>query len=164
MKKYLYTFLFLALAFSSTYAQGDIRLGVNAGLPLGDAADISSFGLGADVAYLVGMGDTFQVGPMVGYSHFFGEDLDLGGGNSIELDDIQFLPLAATARFSLMTLELGADVGYALGINEGNDGGFYYKPKVGFNLFGLALIASYTGISRDGGTFSSLNLGAEFRL
>lgn len=165
MKKFLFSIVFLAVGFTSSYAQGDIRLGVNAGIPVGDAADISNFNIGADVAYLVGMGDTFQVGPMVGYSHFFGEDIDLGGGmGSFEVDDIQFMPLAATARFGLAGLELGADLGYAIGLSDGNDGGFYYKPKVGFNLFGIGLIASYTGISVDGGTFSSVNIGAEFRL
>lgn len=164
MKKFLCTIIFLAAGFTSSYAQGDIRLGIHAGLPVGDAADISSFGLGADVAYLVGLGDTFQVGPMVGYNHFFGEEVDLGGMGSFEMDDIQFLPLAATARFGLAGLELGADLGYAIGLNDGNDGGFYYKPKVGFSLFGLGLIASYTGISVEGGTFSSVNIGAEFRL
>ncbi|NJW52631.1 hypothetical protein [Salinimicrobium oceani] len=165
MKKFLCSIIFLALGFTSSYGQGDIRLGINAGIPVGDAGDISNFNIGGDVAYLMGFGDTFQLGPMVGYTHFFGEDVDLGEGmGSFEMDDIQFLPIAATARFGLAGLELGADLGYALGISDGNDGGFYYKPKVGFSLFGLGLIASYTGISVDGGTFSTVNLGLEFRL
>lgn len=155
MKNVLFSLLLFAAGFTSSYSQGDLRLGVNAGIPVGDAADVSSFNAGADVAYLMGFEDTFQVGPMLGYSHFFAED---------GLDDMQFLPIAATARFGLLALELGADVGYALGLNEGIDGGFYYRPKVGFSLFGVGLIASYTGISVDGGTFSSVNVGAEFRL
>lgn len=153
MKKFLCSLIFLAFGFSTTYAQGDIRLGVNAGIPVGDISDASDFNGGADIAYLMGF-DTFQVGPMVGYNRFFVD----------EFDDWSFLPLAATARFGLAGLELGADVGYALGLTDGLDGGFYYRPKIGFSLFGLGLIGSYTGISMDGGTASSINLGVEFRL
>lgn len=153
MKKFLCSLIFLAVGFTSTYAQGDIRLGVNAGIPVGDISDVSDFNAGADIAYLMGF-ETFQIGPMVGYNQFFVD----------EVDDISFLPLAATARFGLAGLELGADVGYALGLSDGNDGGFYYRPKIGFSLFGLGLIGSYTGISMDGGTASSVNLGIEFRL
>jgi hypothetical protein len=153
MKKYLCSLIFIAVGFTSTYAQRDIRLGVNAGIPVGDISDASDFNVGADIAYLMGF-ENFQLGPMIGYNHFFVD----------EFDDISFLPLAATARFSLANLELGADLGYALGLTDGIDGGFYYKPKIGFNLFGVGLIGSYTGISIDGGTASSVNLGVEFRL
>ena len=153
MKKFLCSLIFLAFGFSTTYAQGDIRLGVNAGIPVGDISDASDFSAGADIAYLMGF-DTFQVGPMVGYNRYFAN----------EGDDASFLPIAGTARFGLAGLELGLDLGYGLGLTDGLDGGFYYRPKVGFNLFGLGLIGSYTGISVDGGTFSSINLGVEFRL
>ncbi|WP_423819505.1 hypothetical protein V5739_02335 [Salinimicrobium sp. TIG7-5_MAKvit] len=153
MKKFLCSLIFIAVGFTSTYAQRDIRLGVNAGIPVGDISDASDFNVGADIAYLMGF-ENFQLGPMIGYNHFFVD----------EFDDISFLPLAATARFSLANLELGADLGYALGLTDGIDGGFYYKPKIGFNLFGVGLIGSYTGISIDGGTASSVNLGVEFRL
>jgi len=153
MKKFLCSLIFIAVGFTSTYAQRDIRLGVNAGIPVGDISDASDFNVGADIAYLMGF-ETFQLGPMVGYNHFFVDDFD----------DISFLPLAATARFSLANLELGADLGYALGLTDGIDGGFYYKPKIGFNLFEVGFIGSYTGISIDGGTASSVNLGVEFRL
>ena len=155
MKKLLLLIIFLVGGVTSAHSQGDLRLGINAGVPVGDAADYSSFNAGADVAYLMGFGDIFQVGPMVGYNHFFGED---------GVDDLQFLPIAATARFGLAALELGLDLGYGLGISDDLDGGFYYRPKVGFSLFGLGLIGSYTGFSNDGDNISSVNLGLEFRL
>lgn len=154
MKKFIFALAFILLGFSSTYSQGGLRLGINAGLPIGDAGDDSNFTIQGDIAYLVGLGETFQIGPMAGYTQFFVD----------EVDDVQFLPIAATARFGLVGLELGADMGYALGLSDGNNGGFYYRPKVGFGFFGLSLIASYTGISVDGGTYSSINVGAEFRL
>ena len=155
MKKLLLLLIFVLGTVTSAHSQGDLRLGINAGVPVGDAADYTSFNAGADVAYLMGFGDIFQVGPMVGYNHFFGED---------DVDDLQFLPIAATARFGLAALELGLDLGYGLGISDDLDGGFYYRPKIGFSLFGLGLIGSYTGISNDGDNISSVNLGLEFRL
>lgn len=59
MKKLLFLIVFTVAGFSSSYSQVDLRLGVNAGIPVGDAADFSNFNAGADVAYLVGLGDTF---------------------------------------------------------------------------------------------------------
>ena len=153
MKKFICVIIFLAVGLNSIHAQGDIRLGVNAGIPVGDISDASDLNIGADVAYLLGF-DMFQAGPMIGYNRFLVKDFD----------DVSFLPIAGTARFGLAGLELGADVGYALGLTEGLDGGFYYRPKIGFSLFGLGLIGSYTGISVDGATYSSVNIGAEFRL
>lgn len=163
MKKIILLFLVALLGFSTSYGQGNMRFGVNAGLPLGDAADFTTFQLGADVAYMVSLADVASVGPMVGYSHFFGDSGE-EGDVSWEVDDVQFVPIAASGRFTLLALALGLDLGYALGINDGNDGGFYYRPQVGFSLGPVGLIASYQGISRDGGSISSVNLGVEFGL
>lgn len=163
MKKVILLFALALFTSQISQAQSDLRLGVNVGLPVGDIDDISSFTAGADVAYLMGMGETFQIGPMVGYQHFFTKDIDTGVGN-VEIDDISFVPVAAALRFGIAGIQLGADLGYAIGIDDGNDGGFYYRPKVGFNLLGLDLLASYTGISTDGYNTGSVNLGVEFRL
>lgn len=166
MKKFLFSVLFFLFfgAFSS-FAQGDLRVGINAGIPVGDASDITTFHLGADLSYLFEVAEVISVGPMIGYSHFFGDEIDFNGMGTMDIDDINFLPIAASGKIGLMNgLSLGLDLGYALGLNDGNDGGFYYRPKVGFNLVGIGLIASYSGVSVDGGTFSSVNLGVEFGL
>ena len=112
---------------------------------------------------MIDLAGVASVGPMVGYSHFFG---DSGNDGPIEweVDDAQFVPVAASGRFNLLSLALGLDLGYAIGLNDGNDGGFYYRPQVGFSLGRLGLIASYQGISMDGGNISSVNLGLEFGL
>lgn len=164
MKKLILLFVLTFLGFSSAFSQGNFRLGVNAGLPIGDAADFTTFQLGTDIAYMVSLADIASVGPMVGYSHFFGDSGEEEGGVNWEVDDAQFVPIAASGRFSLLSLALGLDLGYALGLNEGNDGGFYYRPQVGFSIGPVGLIASYQGISMDGGSIASLNLGVEFGL
>ncbi len=161
--------------FTSVQAQDNgIKLGLNAGIPIGDSGDGSSFGVALDAAYLVTVADSFQVGPAIGYQHYFGKEYDSPFGTYTP-DDVQFIPLAGAARFDLDGLFFGADLGYALGIDEGNDGGFYYRPKVGYNLGPVGLVLSYTGISGNdetftvGGTefsrtrsFSAFNLGVEF--
>jgi len=176
MKKVLLIAAIAVFGFTSVQAQeGGIKLGINVGLPVGDAGDVSSFGAALDFAYLFTVADSFQVGPATGYSHYFGKT-ETFMGVDIEYDDIQFIPLAASARFSLDTLFFGADLGYAIGIGDGMDGGFYYRPKIGYNFGPLSLIASYTGVSiakstetfmgveftTGGGTFSAITLGAEF--
>ncbi len=73
MKRFLCLIVLVASAYTSSFAQGDLRLGVNAGIPMGDVDDAASFRIGADVAYMISLMDIVQVGPMVGYSHFFGK-------------------------------------------------------------------------------------------
>lgn len=159
MKKILFFISFLLMGFVGQ-AQGDLRLGINAGLPVGDADSFTSFNLGADVSYLFGVGDSFSAGPMVGVSHFFGKE-----ENGFEVDDITFLPIAATGRIGFNGgFFLGADLGYALGINEGNDGGFYYKPKIGYSFGMMNVNLAYSGISSDGFTTSAITAGVEFDL
>ena len=153
MKKLLFLFLVLFMGVTSVYSQGNFRIGVNGGIPVGDANDISDFHLGADVAYMFNVVEALDLGPMVGYSHYFIND---------HFDDVLFLPIAASGRFGLSSIYLGADLGYAIGLNNGNDGGFYYRPMVGYQIGILGISASFEGVTRDGGDFNSINLGIEF--
>ena len=161
MKKLL--FVVVVLISATTIKAQSLTLGVNAGLPTGELKDLTNFQLGADVAYRYGLANILEVGPMVGYSHFFGESVEVGE-ERLEAGDVQFVPVAASARLSLVSFTAGLDLGYALGLSDGHDGGLYYRPSVGFNILMIGLIASYQGISSDGGTVSSINLGVEFGL
>ena len=153
MKKLLIAFVFL-FGMTQANAQGIVG-GAHVGLPVGDVSEGASFELGADVAYLAPVSVSSSVGALVGFSHYFAN----------EGDGVSFLPIAATGRINLQEdFFLGADLGYALGISEGVDGGFYYRPKVGFSFMGVGLVASYSGVSLDGATVSSVNLGIEFGL
>lgn len=155
MKKTSLLFVVMLIAVSSVYAQSDWRLGVNAGIPVGEVDDISNFQFGADITYLYDVANVVGLGAMVGYSKFLADN-DLG------VEDAQFLPIAASGRIGFLRgFYIGADLGYAIGLSDGNDGGVYYRPKVGFNLFGLGLIASYSGVNADGVSFNSINLGLE---
>lgn len=155
MKKTLLLLVTLFIIGSTeSFAQGNIKFGGNIGIPVGDA-DVYDLNYGADLAYFFEVSDGFSLGPMVGYT-----------GYSVDDFNVSFLPIAASGRYAFQASSffLGVDLGYAVGLEDGLDGGFYYRPKVGYDFGLLGVIASYSGISVDGGTFSSLNLGVEFSL
>lgn len=164
MKRLILIFCFTLLGIAALQAQSGLRVGANIGLPVGDSEEVSNFQLGADLAYMVGVADMLYVGPKVGYTRFFIEDME-SDLVSIDIEDPAFLPIAASGRVSLVRgFFFGVDLGYAVGLNDGNDGGFYYKPQAGYNFGKIGLMLSYMGISVDGGNFDAINLGIEFGL
>lgn len=158
MKKLLLIAVLALFSFDAAHSQTGmtgIRLGVNAGIPVGDVDDAASFKAGADVAYMISLMDIVQVGPMVGYTHFFGKD---------EIDDFQYLPIAASGRLGLPSSFVGGfDLGYAVGLGDDSDGGLYWRPSVGYRFLNFGLMLSYEGISDNAIDVSSLNLGVEFK-
>lgn len=160
----------MTFGFSATAQQVDrssFKAGVFAGIPVGDYSDASSFGLGLDLAHHWGVSELFDLGLASGYIHAFGESDSVTDG-ALEIDysfgDIQFIPVAGAIRmYPTYEFKLGADVGYAVGVNEGNDGGFYVRPSVGYNITGnTELNASYITISNDGASFSMIAVGLLF--
>ena len=160
-------FLFMAVvALSFSVNAQNFNAGINLGLPIGDAGDAWTFNATLDLNYLWDAGENFQAGVATGFSHSFGDSIDLGSFGTVDVDDAQFVPLAGAARFGVSDkFTLGADLGYAIGINDGNDGGFYYAPRVQYGLSdALDIVLSYRGVSLDGGSFDVINLGIEFGL
>lgn len=164
-------FLFAAIAvmgITTMKAQGTFKIGGNFALPVGEAADFSSVGIGADVYYMFGAEDAFlNFGPTVGFRNYFGKEETVTIGNisvTSEFDDFQFLPIAGAARIKLIgILEAGADVGYAIGISDDLDGGFYVRPLVGLDILDfLDITLSNENIFMDNLTWSSINLGVLF--
>ena len=159
--------LFVCLAFFglTTFAQDEIKGGINFGLPVGDAGDITTFNLSIDFSYLIEIADQVQIGPTIGYSHSFGESIDVPIIGSINIDDVQFMPIAATGHYNFTDqFWFGLDLGYALGLNSGNNGGFYYSPRFAYGVTErIDIMAAFRGISLDGGSFDVISLGAEFR-
>lgn len=163
MKRVILLGLMLILGTLSMQSQ-NFKFGVNGGIPVGDADEFTTFQFGADVAYRFDALDILELGPMVGYSHYIGDEIDSGFG-TLEFDDVQFVPIAASGRLKLITLlYVGADIGYALGVGDDTDGGFYFRPLAGLDLGVVALNLNYNMVSLDGGNISSLNIGVEFGL
>lgn len=164
MKKIILTVVaVLAIGFANAQ-DGGFKAGINIGFPMGDIKDAYSLAIGLDVAYTWKVADKFHAGITTGYAHYMGKTTDFMG-LQIEIDDAGFIPLAATGQYSITdNLFLGVDLGYALGVSpDGNDGGFLYQPKFGYQTDKFELYAGYKGISVDGGTFSSINLGFNYK-
>lgn len=153
----------LALFGISVQAQNEFRAGAHLGLPVGDAGDFATFAIAVDLGYLFEISDEIQVGPTIGYSHSFGDSIDTIIGQ-IDVDDAQFIPIAASGHYNFTEeFWFGLDLGYAIGLNDGNDGGFYYSPKVAYGVAdAIDIVAAFRGISVDGGSWDIISLGVEF--
>ena len=118
------------------------------------------------MSYLWGVSELLDVGLATGFVNAFGDTETISEGIieiEAEFEDYQFIPLAASFRiYPTFEFKFGADVGYAVGINEGNEGGFYYRPLVGYNITGnTELNVSYTAVDNIG-TFAIATLGVLF--
>jgi len=155
MKKLL---LVLALALFSFTANAQFSLGASVGLPTGDAGDITSVAFSVDAAYMMPTDNAVSYGFTASYLYYSGDD---------PFPNWSFLPLAGAVRFEASEkFSLGADIGYAIGLDpDGNDGGFYYKPVVSYALGeSTSLNLSFSNVSLDGATVSNFGLGVMFGL
>ena len=168
----------IALAGFSVNAQ-NFNVGLSGALPVGDSSDFYSFGLILDANYLYEVSEEFSVGASTGLIYSFGDTLEEtvtipGVGTQTfesEAEDATFIPIAAAARYFISEeFVVGADIGYAIGIEpDANDGGFYYAPKVQYYFTEMiSAVAAYRGISVDEGpggssSFDHITLGVEFK-
>lgn len=166
MKKIILTAA-AVFAFSFANAQdGGFKLGAHVGLPTGDLKEGYSLNLGLDVAYIWKVSDKFDAGVTTGYTTYLGKTVDLGVLGSFKAPNASFIPVAATGQYAIAdNLFIGADLGYAVYAgNDGGDGGFLYQPKFGYKTEKMEIYAGYKGISANGYTASSINLGVNFKL
>lgn len=145
----------------------NFRAGVNAGLVLGDYSESYSLVLGLDIYHHWGISKTLDLGVATGFSNAFGEKKTISAAGittETTFDNIQFIPLAGSLRIFLAKgFKIGGDVGYGLGINSGNEGGFYYRPALGIEMNGGSseFNVSYSAVSSEQ-TFSSALVGFLF--
>ena len=153
---------------SAQKTESGFRLGVNAGIPVGDFGKFTTFTAGVDLAYLYPLAENFRLGVATGYSHYFGKktktDLILVTLKN-EVPDVGIIPVAATAEFTLgdSNVFLGADLGYAFFTKKdfkNENGSFYYQPKLGYSFDKRHdLYFSYKGFTRNNANAGSINLG-----
>ena len=153
---------------SAQKTDSGFRLGVNAGIPVGDFGKLTTFTAGVDLAYLYPLAENFRLGVVTGYSHYFGKktktDLILVTLKN-EVPDVGIIPVAATAEFTFgdSNVFLGADLGYAFFTEKdlkNENGSFYYQPKLGYSFDKRHdLYFSYKGFTRNNANAGSINLG-----
>ena len=172
MKKGILT-LVLVLAVFALQAQRNVdrtnfRAGVNGGLVLGDFAEAYSFSLGVDLYHHWGVSKALDIGVTAGFTNAFGEKeiQSAQGVAETEFDNIQYLPVGASFRVypgKNVGFKFGGDIGYALGINEGNEGALYYRPSIGIDLRqGTSELNVSYFVVNDDVAFSSVLLGYIF--
>lgn len=133
------------------------------GFPIGDAGDYTSLNFGVNLAYYWTVAENFQAGAATGYDHWTAKEFDTGFGK-IKGDDLGFIPIAAAAKYDFGGFFGGLDLGYAIYAGSGGgDGGFYYRPRVGWNNTSFNVYGFYKGISSDGSTLSSLGVGFDYK-
>lgn len=179
---------------------GGFKVGANIGVSLlnssiynlgyeNNSDDFGSFNFGVDVAYLFEVMDNLEVGALVGYTQFlakgsyskpiYDDNGYFDGYVTADFKDASFVPISTTARYYFADRKFfgGLDLGYAINVSgdDNVEGGLYLRPKFGFNLGMVTLIAAYQRIGggvdyndSHGNTyynlsgFSSFNVGAEF--
>ena len=173
MKKNIFT-LFLIFTAFALQAQRNVdrtnfRAGINGGLVLGDFSEAYSFGLGVDMYHHWGVAKALDIGVTAGFFNAFGSKENTSANGEItetEFDNVQFLPVGASIRVypgKNVGFKFGGDVGYAVGINAGNEGALYYRPSLGIDLRdGTSELNISYFVVNDEIAFSSVLLGYLF--
>ncbi len=164
MKRTVLGILILVFGCTAMYGQGKFAFGFNGGPVVGDLKDAVSVNLAVDFEYLHAVTDKFEVGGATGYIIGFTKDIELPNNQNLEVDNISFIPVAIAFRFNVANpLSIGVDTGYGVGINEGNEGGFYYRPRLGIGVSeSVDLVASYVGVANGGGNYNAATFGVLF--
>ena len=161
MKKILFASIFVVFGFIQSNAQDYYKVAISGAIPTDNASRVATFSLAADFTYLFETSRNFSTGITAGYYYSFPEEV-----NGVELNDTQFIPIAGAARLdvsNVVTLSLNAGYGIAIDSAD-NNGGFYYAPRVLFNLSSvIALKIEYRGlIIPDARSFDTIGIGIEF--
>jgi hypothetical protein len=158
MKKVFLVAALVVASFIGANAQFQFGAGVNVGLPIGDAADISSFVVGGELQGEYKFSESASGIATIGYSHFLGKDF---GGFKLSYGAV---PILVGARFyPSEKFFLGGQVGYGFFTGDADGNGFAYKPQVGYDAGSVQLALSYNGISVSGGSISWIGLSGVFK-
>lgn len=160
MKKSILLIGLVTLAFT---VRGQVKVGAHLGLPGGSVSDAYSVAFGVDTYLMMGKPDAvFKFGLNASFLTYRGDELDVPN-QSLKIDNEYFLPLALAPRLNLDLLTLGLDVGYAVPISD--DGGFYFKGALGFDITRrIELDIYYQSITVIGTIYRSYGLGLLFEL
>lgn len=169
MKLFTLSSIFLFLSVITLNAQVDrtnFRAGLTGGIVLGDLSEAYSLNLGLEVQQLWGVSREIDLGFSTGFFNAFGEKETISNAGvtiETEFDNFQYIPIAAALRvYPTSGFKLGGDLGYAVGINEENEGGLYFRPVVGVDINGVTeLNVSYASFGRES-TFSTALVGILF--
>lgn len=159
----------------------NFKVGAYGGLPIGNSSPYYTYQIGVDGIYLTEVSRSFHFGFATGLSYAVGDYYYRNHGDVVEefqTANFAYVPLAASGRFILGEFFIGADIGYAVSVTGKKaftpNGGFYFRPKVGydFKLFNVFISSSNVFAkhpsptdfmtTRHGIGFNAINLGIEY--
>jgi hypothetical protein len=139
--------------------EGTFSIGIDPGIPVGNASNFSSFAFGGDLKYSLPVATNFDISLSAGYDVFIGKSVTIGGtsGNYADLKGFP-VKLAGRYNFNGATGFFG-EVGFgAAFIQDGGGTAFLYAPGVGYAFNGgLEVGVRYEGWSKNG-TISQIGL------
>lgn len=164
MKKGVLAIVFM-VATASLFAQEGAKIGIQFGMPIDDFTDEVGLMIGVDVGHMWALGEVVDLGVTAGYIHGFAEKYHTGTIAN-DLPSIQFLKAAASLRVWLSnSFSFGGDIGQGFGLNDGNEGGLYYRPQLGYLMSqSTELNVSYTSIQMDFQEWSTVSLGIVYTI
>src|SRR5690606_23776892 len=155
MKQILLVSLLAIFGLNISKAQNNFEIGIIYGTTVNEVFGSRSGNIGGGVAYYFQPVDKLRVGPMVLFDHF--------ASNDAQGIDASFLDIAASAKYNFIpALFGGLDLGYAVALEEGYNGGFMVRPRFGWSTRLTDLYIAYIGIfaTQDYYSQSHLNYAA----
>jgi len=133
--------------------------GLSVGLPIGDFGDIQSIGLGVEIQPEYMVSDMVSIVGSVGYTSFFGKDVDLFG-ITFKTDAVGLIPILAGVRvYPSPQFFIGGKLGVGILTGNGNsESAFDYQPQIGYNADKFQIDLGYNALTKDGSTLSALML------
>ena len=130
MKKLILSATMAMMGLMTANAQEGFKVGAHVGIPVGDVTDYLGVNFGAEASYLYPVMENLHVGGTAGLDIFTGKDEP---GTIYKTKNLTILPIAASAQYDFLEQFFCAvDLGYALSLSKGYDGGFYFQPKAGW--------------------------------
>ncbi len=143
-----------------------LKIGLNAGVPVGDINDFYKFVAGLELKGQFMTTPHFGIGLTTGYNQYFhGSEK-----NGITAENFGAIPVGAFVRYypASSGFFAGVDGGYSfLTGTDVSEGGAYLKPQLGYHNFNWNYFAYYNTILRNdtrGGNINSVGLGATYNI
>jgi hypothetical protein len=152
MKKVLLaTILFVGVAVSS-FAQskdGKFSVGVEAGVPVGNASNAYNFVIGGSLKYDLPIATSTNFTVSAGYSSFLGKTIV-----TVKIPAAGFVPLKAGIKYFFASTFYGeGQLGAAFSTQSGGGTAFAYSPGIGFQFSkNVDLGVRYEAWSKNGTT------------
>nr|WP_067062980.1 outer membrane beta-barrel protein [Mucilaginibacter sp. L294] len=149
----------------SSFAQsskegGKFSIGVDAGLPVGNAKNASNLIIGGSLKYDHPIADGVFVTGSAGYSRvlFNNETKNELKSFGVDKSGVGYIPVKVGVKYFLAESFYGeAQVGAAFSTESGNGASFAYAPGIGYAFGGgVDLGVRYEGWSKSGGTLSQV--------